>query len=339
MTKQTEKVESEVLEFEAVEYKASDEKPFDPKEYSLPEKLNTTNVALAKLKKECSDLKAYDKESYKIVKSHAIDIAKRISAVEKRRKETKAPLIEAGKLLDQEATRIKDFLNEVLVPLKLERETFEAEEQKKKDEEARIEKERVDRILGQIARIEKYCSPELLKKSSEEINKSFEFFKACMENDSFNYEEFLTQAVQAKEQVNKKFEEAYKTAQANEEQQKELERVRKELEELKAAQAQEKAKIEPKEKPAEAPVEVIEKKSVNIHDAIKQTKEISKPSLSSFSWASETRPIQPYLAQEANAEVLIEKIAEASPFVKALRGILHYANEEEAQIIKNNFNI
>ena len=122
---------------------------------------NKTDAALASLREEYATPPAVTAENYDEVKEKTSRITKYRTNLEACRKTVKAPFLEAGKIIDAEAARIKDELVKLETPwVEAKRNYDKAEERKKQERIARLQ-EKVDQIEGYLVRAKGMSSADL----------------------------------------------------------------------------------------------------------------------------------------------------------------------------------
>jgi hypothetical protein len=214
---------------------------------------NITNQAISELRTKYAALKASDKVSYKAVTQALSEVRSYRTGVEKKRTDYKADALEYGRRIDAEAKRVTALLLEIENPLKIQKETYDIEQERIKKEAEEKEKLRVTAIIERIERI-KNAPFKHGGKNSQELQKVIEIFESNILNENFNYENFNEQAKIAKDDTYFKLKEMLL-------QRKEAEFLaeeRKKIEEEKAALAAEKAKLQPTKTQLEPPVNIEE---------------------------------------------------------------------------------
>lgn len=156
---------------------------------------NVTDTAIAALKEKYSGLSISNKKERDVAQKAKSEVSGLRVSVEKRRVELKTGALEYGRKVDAEAKRVTALLQEVELPLKAICDEWDAEQERIKAEAARIEKERVDTIVGRINEYVKYPL-NYVNKSSEEIRMAL---YDLSEADDFDYQEFVEEAAKAKE--------------------------------------------------------------------------------------------------------------------------------------------
>lgn len=196
---------------------------------------NVTEEGLIQLRKECTGLKASDKESYKVVTQALSSVRNLRTGVEKLRVEYKADALEYGRRIDAEAKRVTALLVEIENPLKTEKDAWDNELARIKLEKEKLERERINSIIDRIERIKNAPLKHQGKNSNElsEIIGSFETNYINM--DQFDYAEFAAQANGAKASTSTRLKEMRDLAQKQEIEAIRLAAERKQLEEEKAA--------------------------------------------------------------------------------------------------------
>lgn len=158
---------------------------------------NVTNSAIAELQKKYTDLKASDKEGYKIVTQALSEVRTLRTGVEKKRKEYKADSLEYGRKIDSEAERVTNLLLSIETPLKTEKENYDNKQARIKAEQERLERERITGIIDRIDRI-KNAPFKHQSKNAKELAAVITLYNDTIINELFNYGEFTEQANNAK---------------------------------------------------------------------------------------------------------------------------------------------
>jgi len=173
-----------------------------------------------------------------VVKNHRV-------AVEKKRKDLKADALEWGRKVDAEAKRISALLEPIEVHLQTEEDKVTKEKERIKAEKIRLEQERVEGIRGKIETIKSFVSipPNM---TAADIQTKITVLETVVVTPEV-YQEFVNEALAAKEQTLNNLSVTLRDRQAWEDEQakakaesERLEKVRKEQEaeaaKLKAAQ-------------------------------------------------------------------------------------------------------
>lgn len=270
-----------------------DNKLLKIEEYSKPEAFNITNKGIEELGKKYKGLTATNNKEFTVLKAGIKDIRDRRIAVKNRKDEIKRPIIDAGNAVDAEAKRIINALVKIENPLKKEKEKYEAEQERIKEEKAAKEKLRVDTIQAKIKALYDF-SANLHGKTSKEITETFEFFKDCKENDQFDYEEFTEVQEKAVESVEEALNKAFDIVVEEEERKAKIEEERIANEKEKKRLEDEKAKLDKQKKELEEAKriqdealvakqnEIAKETTISDNDFIESPKLISKPTKIKF---------------------------------------------------------
>lgn len=157
-------------------------------------------------------------------------------ALEAKRKELKAPILERGKLLDDEAKRITAEIVALEEPID---NVIKAEEQRRAAEKAaaeEAERQRLAEIQGHINAI-RNAPVQFASASSEEIA-AYQDEMVNLEITLDDYAELTGEAMQAKQQTLDKLTELHAAAVAREAEQERITQEREELEKLRAEAAE-----------------------------------------------------------------------------------------------------
>lgn len=164
------------------------------------------DTAIATLNDKYKGLKADTKENYELVKKGHTEFVSRRTSIEKRRLSLKRDV-------DAEAARITKLLAPVELELKTEKDKYEEAEKARKAaiaaEKALAEKARIDKIKSKIAGFSNLAQGLMSKKASV-LEEDLNFFKACIKDDDFNYEEFLGESEKIKFETENAIAKAYK---------------------------------------------------------------------------------------------------------------------------------
>lgn len=235
-----------------------------------------TDKAIADLRAQYKDLVVTNNSEWKAVSS-ALSVVRGLRvSVEKRRKELKADALEYGRKVDAEAKRITTLIEEIEDPLAAQKQAYEEEKERIRQEKEQIERDRVANIVKRINTIREYPL-KLVGKTSDDIRKAITECSASLD-DGFDYQEFGDDAIAYKKESIEKMEsllrereevEAAKAAELVRHKEMEEARIKLEQEqkELKAAQdalaaeraAQERLALEAQER-AEAEYQLAEAK-------------------------------------------------------------------------------
>lgn len=145
---------------------------------------SATAAALAELRAEANGLPSPESpEAYKMVSASIKRIDKYRTSLEKKRKELKAPLLERGKLIDDEAKRITAELVDIAAPLKEAKKAVDEKEAREKAERIARLQEKVDEIKGFPAKARGKSADEIRAIVNEcgEIDTSHDFFDLTRE--------------------------------------------------------------------------------------------------------------------------------------------------------------
>lgn len=155
---------------------------------------DSPETAIAFFKEKYAGLKADTKENYELIKKGYTEAVTRRTSIEKRRLSLK-------KDVDAEAARLTLLLAPIELELKTEKDAYEAEEKARKAEaaakKAAEEKIRIDKIKARIANFGSYLQ-NIMTKDAETLKSDLDFLTDCIDQDTFNYEEFINEAEKAK---------------------------------------------------------------------------------------------------------------------------------------------
>ena len=203
-----------------------------------PIAMGVTNEAIANLRAEYEGLEATDRESHKAVVEAHRQVKGLRSAVEKKRKELKAPALEFGKAVDAEAKRITGELKAIEGPLEKTRkayETAEAEQKRAAEEAARkLQRDRMATIesWGEVA------LAHAVGRTSAEVQEAIDCMKAAEPTEEAFGAALLPRARQAHERALGALSQALQAAQkAEREAEERREREEREAVERAAAEA------------------------------------------------------------------------------------------------------
>lgn len=152
-----------------------------PTEKSAPAvaEYTTTEAGLSELRSLIvAGFNVSTKEGLKAAKAAKTTLTKLRTALEAKRVEIKAPVLERGRLIDAEAERIKGELTKLETPLALQ---IKAEEDRLaaiKAEAERVEKQRVDECKQRIEAIKAYAGTAANSRTGEMVQKLIDRLKA-----------------------------------------------------------------------------------------------------------------------------------------------------------------
>lgn len=113
---------------------------------------NATEAALAALREKYGTVPDVETpEGYELAKSGIREITGYRTSLEKKRKEIKAPFLDAGKIIDSEARRITEQLEALEAPLKTAKQEVDEREAKEKAERIAKLQVKVDAITAHVA--------------------------------------------------------------------------------------------------------------------------------------------------------------------------------------------
>lgn len=194
---------------------------------------STTAAAIALLREKYgAPFDTTNKEGMAAAKEARAEIRGLRGALEKTRAEIKAPVLERAKLIDAEAKRITAELLAIEEPIDA---AIKAEERRKEEEKAakaRAEAERVAAINGRIGAIRRKVL-EAANRSAAEIGEALSWALAY-QPDPGDFNEFLPDAIDARNETREALEKMLKEREEFEEAQKRNAREREELQRLRA---------------------------------------------------------------------------------------------------------
>jgi len=164
----------------------------DNQENKMLVEYNLTDDAIKKLSKQFANANINDDDGYKHVKAAISTIVSYRSGIEKRRKELKADSLDWGRKIDAEAKRITALLVEIETPLKALKDEAEAEAKRKKEEAAKIERERIEIIRNKISGFNAR-NMILVGKDSEQLADIISDINSVVISED-EYQEFASQA-------------------------------------------------------------------------------------------------------------------------------------------------
>lgn len=187
------------------------------------------DAAIAELRQRYSDISAVDPdtpEGYAELKAGIKEVSSYRTALESKRKEIKAPFLEAGRVIDAEAKRITAALLDLEDPMK-------AKKKERDEREKRQKEERLNRLRAKIQQLEQYAN-KAIGRSSTEIAELIEELDAIdTEQDFFD---LTTEACAAKHDTLARLNEMFTERLAFERTEKEREELAAELARLRQQQ-------------------------------------------------------------------------------------------------------
>lgn len=155
-----------------------------------------TAAQISELKEKYKPFDVVSASDDKLITSYITAAKQPRLAVEKRRKELKSQIIEAGKLVDSKAKELTDMIKDgIEQPLIDARQKYRDEQERIKQEAAKKEQERIDNIKLRLQEIaDLTCNVGILDSSAitERINSL-----GYIEDSNFNYMEFTVDANKA----------------------------------------------------------------------------------------------------------------------------------------------
>ena len=214
----------------------------DPQPKSAIVEYNATEAALAKLRE------TYKGAVFDVTTTKGLDQAKEArkelrslrTALELKRKDLKAPILERGELIDNEAKRITAALKELEEPIDEQIKAEERRREAEKEERERLRRERAIKIAGKIDEIRR-LPIEAVSKTSAQIAEMIEAANALVFDTG--YDEFAADAWQARDRAVAELE-SLKDAKAAQEAEAERLRVERERQEAERRESEARAAAE-----------------------------------------------------------------------------------------------
>ena len=151
-----------------------------------PIRFNVTNEAISCLRKKLSGLKANTTEGYKLVQAGIAETRSLRVSIETTRKALKEKALTYGRLVDGEAKRITNLLEEIEEPLKLEKEVADAAKAKAKAETEEAKKRAMQQRIDSLVAAGAMVHPLIVQEWSDDqfqdqLTKATEAFKFAQE--------------------------------------------------------------------------------------------------------------------------------------------------------------
>ena len=167
--------------------------------------LGATPDSIAEIEAKYKDIMPVDAATLKTLREGIAAYRNLRGTITDKHAELKKPILEEGRLIDAEKNKLIALIEPKEKALNDKRETYEKAEAAAK---ALAEKQRVDKIKLKIAGWASFKNG-LLTKNSEILKNDLDFFRDCIGNDNFNYEEFAGDAEATKATTEAALNQAY----------------------------------------------------------------------------------------------------------------------------------
>lgn len=209
--------------------------------------LGTNAIAIAELSEKYKNIAPVDTKSFEELKKAIAVFRELRGTVTKIHEEKKKPILEEGRALDAEKTKLLALIKDAETPLIAKKDTYEAEKEKIRQQKIAEEQARVKKIQDRIAAFGGYLVG-IHNKNADTLKSDISFFDGCIVADSFDYMEYVAAADSMKHSTKKSLEEALAARLVFEEEQAKLAAEKLRLEEERAAMEKQRLEQEAEQK-------------------------------------------------------------------------------------------